>query len=255
MALIALLTFCSGCLDVIGLTTLGGAFTSVVTGNLILLGRALGTSADSTALHPGLAVLGYVLGVLIGSRIAGQPSKAGHGHGWPSRATAVLTVEFAVLASSNVAWIAAGAEPSPSAQLALLVAAALALGMQSAAARAVDGSPSTTYMTGALTAVVEAVATLRLGRVDRAAVASLAALVAGAAVGAALVRHARIVAPLPPLVAIGAVVAAKHWDHHRERALARAASPRPGRVSRPWRASFQAANTVRSPPRWDCKLT
>jgi hypothetical protein len=64
---VGLLTFAGGCGDVVALMVLGGAFTNVITGNLILVGRAVGTRSLSPALHAAMAVIGYVAGVAIGT--------------------------------------------------------------------------------------------------------------------------------------------------------------------------------------------
>jgi uncharacterized membrane protein YoaK (UPF0700 family) len=88
----------------------------------------------------------------------------------------------------------------------LLVTAALALGMQGAAARSIKGNPSTTYMTGALTALVEALSTGGRRTVDASAAVGLACLVAGGACSAVLVQHVSRAALLPPLAALGLVV-------------------------------------------------
>jgi uncharacterized membrane protein YoaK (UPF0700 family) len=88
--------------------------------------------------------------------------------------------------------------------------------MQGAAARGIAGNPSTTYMTGALTALIEALATGRRKSADVSAVAGLLALVAGAACGAVLIRHATRAALLPPLAALLLVVGVKLWQHQRE---------------------------------------
>ena len=69
-----------------------------------------------------------------------------------------------VLAAINITWIVYDGKLSSGPATALLLGAAVALGMQSAAARAIDGTPSTTYMTGALTTLIEAVATGRARR-------------------------------------------------------------------------------------------
>src|ERR1700759_3721954 len=68
--LVGLLTFASGCVDAVTLTIIGGAFTSVITGNLILIGRGIGTATLEPALHAIMAVAGYALGVAVGSRLA-----------------------------------------------------------------------------------------------------------------------------------------------------------------------------------------
>ena len=220
--LVGLLTFTSGCVDVVTLMIIGGAFTSVITGNLIFVGRAIGTSSLNPALHAVMAVAGYAVGVAAGARLrqlfdrraaqAAWPQVA-----WPRAATLVFVVESAILAAINIAWICYNAAPPGAATELLLVAAALSLGMQGAAARAIEGNPSTTYMTGALTALIEALATGRHRSADASAAAGLIALVAGAACSAVLVQHASRLALLPPLAALLLVVGIKLRHHRTER--------------------------------------
>jgi uncharacterized membrane protein YoaK (UPF0700 family) len=226
--LVGLLTFTSGCVDVVTLMALGGAFTSVITGNLIFIGRAIGTSSLDPALHAIMAVAGYVAGVAAGSRLRqfAEARLAAHATGpvitgprtaWPPSSTLVLAVESALLVALNVAWIGYGADPPAAATDLMLTAAALALGMQGAAARGIAGNPSTTYMTGALTALIEALSTGGRRAADLASVTGLIALVAGAACSALLVEHARQVALLLPLASLLLVIAIKLRDHHAER--------------------------------------
>jgi uncharacterized membrane protein YoaK (UPF0700 family) len=215
--LVGLLAFASGGVDAVTLMALGGAFTSVITGNLIFIGRAAGTSSLTPALDAITAVVGYMVGVAAGSRLAHTVGGVKPPSGWPARATTVLAVESAVLLAVNVAWVAYRTRPPGGATYAMLAAAALALGMQGAAARAVDGAPSTTYMTGALTTLIEALATGRHRALDLSALYGLPALIAGAAVGAVLVTHARYFALLPALVAVLLVVAVKLRHHRAER--------------------------------------
>lgn len=214
--LIGLLAFTSGCVDVVTLMALGGSFTSVITGNLIFAGRAIGTSSLAPAVHAILAVLGYVLGVAAGSRLRHVVGRSGPEADWPRASTRVLTAECAILLAVNIAWIGYGAAPSAIATDVMLTAAALALGLQGAAARAIAGNPSTTYMTGALTTLVEALATGKHRTADASAVVGLLALVAGAACGAVIVAHASRFALLPPLAALALVVAIKTGHHRAE---------------------------------------
>ena len=81
--LVGLLTFASGSVDVISLLALGGTFTSVVTGNLIFIGRAIGSNSGSAAFHAGLAVVGYILGVGAGSRLARATDRTLPRPPWP----------------------------------------------------------------------------------------------------------------------------------------------------------------------------
>jgi uncharacterized membrane protein YoaK (UPF0700 family) len=216
--LVGLLAFASGGVDAVTLMALGGAFTSVITGNLVFIGRAAGTSELTPALDAITAVIGYMVGVAAGARLAhvvgrgAKPSVA-----WPGRATIVLVAETAILLAVNVAWIAYRTRPPSGATYVMLAAAALALGMQGAAARAIAGAPSTTYMTGALTTLIEALATGRHRALDVSAVFGLPALIAGAAAGAVLVTHARYFALVPPLVAVLLVVTVKSGHHQSER--------------------------------------
>jgi uncharacterized membrane protein YoaK (UPF0700 family) len=231
--LVGLLTFTSGCVDVVTLTVIGGAFTSVVTGNLIFVGRAIGTSSLNPALHAVMAIAGYMAGVAAGARLKelfGRrvPQAARPPAAWPRAATLVLVVESVILGAVNIAWVSYGAAPPAAATDLILVAAALSLGMQGAAARAIKGNPSTTYMTGALTALVEALATGRYRSADASAAIGLIALVAGAACSAVLVEHASRVALLPPLAALLLVVAIKLRHHRAERRPAQRPAARPG---------------------------
>jgi uncharacterized membrane protein YoaK (UPF0700 family) len=214
--LVGLLTFASGCVDAVTLTVIGGAFTSVITGNLILVGRGLGTSTLEPALHAIMAVGGYVAGVAIGSRLAQVAARAEADEPpveWPRRATVVLAAECVLLIAVNAGWIGYRAHPPAAAANLLLVVAGVCLGMQGAAARTIAGTPSTTYMTGALTSLVEALATGQPRQADPAAAIGLATLVAGAACGAVLIRHARPAALLPALAAIVLVVLIKGRHH------------------------------------------
>jgi uncharacterized membrane protein YoaK (UPF0700 family) len=216
--LVGLLTFTSGGVDVVTLLVIGGAFTSVITGNLIFIGRAVGTSSLNPALHAVMAVLGYVAGVAAGARLRQRLGRRAPQAAWPRAATLVLAAEALVLAAVNVCWICYDAAPPGAATDVLLVAAALALGMQGAAARAIEGNPSTTYMTGAVTALVEALATGRHRTADASAVAGLLALVAGAACSAVLVEHAADIALLPPLASLLLVVLIKLRQHRTDAA-------------------------------------
>lgn len=220
--LIGLLAFASGGVDAATLMALGGAFTSVITGNVIFVGRAIGTTSLTPALDAVTAIAGYMAGVAIGSRVAYTVGRSRADAPWPARATIVLAAEWGTLLAVNVAWFCYRASPPTGAVYVLLAAAAIALGMQGAAARTITGNPSTTYMTGALTTLIEGLATGRRKTAELSAAVGLVGLVAGAAVTAVLVAHARDYALLPPLAAVALVVLVKaghHREEERQRAL------------------------------------
>jgi uncharacterized membrane protein YoaK (UPF0700 family) len=212
--LTGVLAFASGSLDAVALMGLGGAFTSVVTGNLVFTGRALGTWSGASVAYPVAAVAGFMGGVAVGTWVAGLAGSGSSGAHWPRRATRVLALESAILLVLNVGWLGYGGRPTGVAAGLMLFFAALALGAQSAAARNVGGTPSTTYLTGALTTLIEALCRGR--RADPSAVYGLVGLVSGAAFSAALVTSLRPAALLPALVAVAVVIAVKLHDHGRE---------------------------------------
>jgi uncharacterized membrane protein YoaK (UPF0700 family) len=89
----------------------------------------------------------------------------------------------------------------------LVAAAAVAMGIQSAAVRAL-GVPglSTTYLTGILTEALGDLAAVRASASLRRRLGLLVMLVAGAAVSGVLVAEAPLLAPLVPLALLLAVI-------------------------------------------------
>jgi uncharacterized membrane protein YoaK (UPF0700 family) len=207
------LTLGTGATDVASFTRLGDVFTSVMTGNLVLLGLAVGRLSWALAVHAVVAIAGYVAGVAAGARLvaAGQVRR----RPWHRTLPAALLAEFALLAGFAVGWELTGAAPSGAAQVVLLAIAAAAMGTQSAAVRGFGVAVSTTYLTGTLTGVVAAwVTPRRAGVAGRRAgvpgrdVTLLAALAAGAAAGGLMIANAPAGLPAIPLAALAGVIAA-----------------------------------------------
>ncbi len=65
--MVTLLCIVSGSLDAISFLALGEAFASVMTGNIVFLGVAVGTRDPHLALSCGIALGGYVVGTAAGS--------------------------------------------------------------------------------------------------------------------------------------------------------------------------------------------
>jgi uncharacterized membrane protein YoaK (UPF0700 family) len=137
---------------------LGKVFSSVITGNLVLLGVAAGKLDAALALNAGLALAGYAGGVVAGAALAGTPELGQPV--WPVQVTRALAVESGVLAAFSGEWLAVGGHPAMASRLALLLLAAAAMGLQGTAVRRL-GQMSTTYLTSTLTGVISAIA---LGR-------------------------------------------------------------------------------------------
>ncbi len=208
MTLAMLLTVVTGAMDAISFTRLGEVFSSVMTGNLVLLGVSAGRAQGGLAVHVALAVAAFVAGILLAGRITGRP--AATATAWPVRVRVALGVELAVLAGFLGGWVATGGHPGGTGQAVLLVLSAAAMGLQTGAVRAIGVSGlSTTYLTGTLAG---AVATLVVeGRVQRRSLSLLAALIVGAAIASLLVVHVPVAAPALPVgvvlvVLLGAVV-------------------------------------------------
>jgi uncharacterized membrane protein YoaK (UPF0700 family) len=225
------LTFGTGATDVASFTRLGEVFSSVMTGNLVLLGLAAERLSGALALHTVVAFAGYVLGVAIGARLAGAAqgtatgaakgtatgaakgaaAGAEHGSRWHGPVATALLVELALLIGFTVGWELSGAAPSGAAQLGLLGVIAAAMGTQSVAARHLGGPAgapvSTTYLTGTLTGAVAALASPgHRVRVQSRELSLLAALAVGAAGGGLVLATAPDWLPAIPLAALVATI-------------------------------------------------
>ncbi len=90
------------------------------------------------------------------------------------------------------------------------------MGMQTAAARRVGvAGVTTTFVTGMLTSLVAEFAAVQPGRSHRTIwVATLASMVIGAALGAAVFIAWRPGAPLVAMLLVGLVIAAAIWPRH-----------------------------------------
>ncbi len=203
--LVVFLTFGTGVVDAVSFLRLGGAFSSVITGNMVLLGVAAGHHDATLAVHGSLALAGYALGVMAGAPLAG-PAPERQQPVWPVRVTICLAAETAILVVFSAGWLAAGGRPGTAGKLALLAIAAVAMGMQSAAVRRL-GQMSSTYLTSTLTGIVAGLVTRQrpagLGR----SLGSLAAIVVGAAGSSVVAADVPDWLPLLVLAPLAAVLA------------------------------------------------
>ncbi len=206
LVLAVTLTVVAGATDVASFTRLGGAFASVMTGNLTLLGLATARASGSLATHILVALAGYILGVALGTR-AGQWSS--RGALWATAVTVVLLLELVAYAGLAVGWELTGSSPSGGVQFALLADATFAMGMQATALRRFDATLSTTYLTGTLTASIASLITTRNGRQNRLDISVLIAHAAGATAAGLLLLTAPAAVPALPLAALVAVIASQ----------------------------------------------
>jgi uncharacterized membrane protein YoaK (UPF0700 family) len=170
-----------------------------------LFGLSLSRPDRTLAAHTAAALACFVLGCVVGARIARTPQPGDAA--WPSAVTRALAVEFACFGVFAVAWEVTRGEPDGELQLALLVVNAIALGIQSSAIQRFGVSGlSTTYLTGTLTTVAMRMSTgQRLSDV-RGSVEILVGLIVGAAAGGALAAHAAWAAPVLQIACVGTVL-------------------------------------------------
>ena len=204
-ALVLALTVTSGATDVIGFLALGQAFTSVMTGNLVLLGISVSEADGTLARHIATAIVCYIAGCVLGGKLAGVPARGQAV--WPRLVTRALLVELLFFLAFAVAWWLTGGSPTGSMQLPLLAANAVALGIQSSAVQRFGVSGlSTTYMTGTLTTMIVRL-TSRGRLLDvRDSLQILSSLMVGAVIAAVLVNEAPVFAPLLQVVPVAVVV-------------------------------------------------
>lgn len=205
-----MLAVVSGATDATAFLALGGAFTSVMTGNMVLLGVAAGEQDPDLARHAAVAVACFALGVALGTRLLAR-SPAPRGDGWPLPPgfVRVLWAELALYGAFAAGWQLCDAAPAGEReQVPLLALTAVALGMQSAAMLRVGAKGlSTTYLTGTLTTLVARLASGGALREVSVNAAVLTGLIAGAAAGGLLFLHAPHVCPLLPLALLAAALA------------------------------------------------
>lgn len=205
-ALVVLLTFLTGSADAVGFLSLGGAFSSVMTGNMVLLGLSAGRGDADLALTSGCAIFSFIVGVLAGARVVGsaQPDDPV----WPRRVTWALVLELLVFVVFLVVWMVNLPTHSGRVDLALLMLSATALGVQSSAIQRF-GVPglSSTYLTGTLTSLIAGVAARSPWAGLRPKAQVLLALMTGAAVGALVALHLPLAAPALLIVPLVLVIA------------------------------------------------
>ena len=142
---LTLMSFSSGCVDILSYRFLGGVFTSAMTGNVALMGLYLGQGNIGAASRNMTAFSGFIGGLMIGALIMR------YGADRKRVLTAALT-EAALLLVFALGWHERGAD---AALYGLITISALAMGLQSGIAHRI-GMPSitTTYFTGTMTGIV-----------------------------------------------------------------------------------------------------
>jgi uncharacterized membrane protein YoaK (UPF0700 family) len=206
--LLVVLTMSMGSLDAISWIGLGKVYSAFQTGNVVVLGLGAGGASGPPVLRAAVSLAAFGLGALAATRfILGLPA----GKLWPRQATWVLIWVTVVLATFLAFWLAVGGHPSSTSSALLIALGGVAAGLQTGAmlrlgVRAVFTTAVTATWTALMSDVASGLAHRRV--VDRGRLAAvMVAAFGGAALGAALMVHAREAAPVLA-VALSAVVAA-----------------------------------------------
>lgn len=203
--LLVVLAFHAGSLDVLGFLSLH-AFTSVQTGNTVLVGLGLATGDGRLAWHATVSIVCFVLGCLLGAKLVGVARD--DDPVWPRPVTVALAVQLALLVVFAVSWWVVDSEPGPTAKVVFLAMNSLGMGIQSAAVqRFGPGAETTTYQTGMLVTTLGR--WVNVGWSDRStrSLHLAGALILGAAVGGLLLENAPWSPPLLQLVTLTLVIA------------------------------------------------
>ncbi|WP_326627517.1 DUF1275 domain-containing protein [Nonomuraea fuscirosea] len=198
------LALTSGAVDAFTFLALGQVFTSNMTGNLVLLGVSAGHGRLADAVGSVVALIAFTCGLGAAFRFLGRLT------GWSARIRVAVGVELVLLAGLAAVWalaqipgsvLAQAMNPAPAdgsrptmqdagqavaegVRLAMIAAAAVAMGVQSAVTHRLHTFVgSTTFITGALTSSLFRHLTPGTGEPHLAGlIAVLLALAGGAAV-------------------------------------------------------------------------
>jgi len=150
----------AGFVDAVGFSRIFGVFPANQSGNVIFLGMAVGGSPDvPPAWRSGLAIVSFAVGTAVGLVVSRRVSAR-------RRHSVLLAVEFALLSALAVVAgpIRTDLVMDGPLSAVLLVLAGVAMGVQTDVISRLAGvGMSTTYQTGALTHIAQAV----VGLVDR----------------------------------------------------------------------------------------
>lgn len=206
-ASLALLSFASGCTDVLTFLKLGDVFTSAMTGNTALLAIAAGRGEMLAASRSLTALLGFMVGVAAAAAAA-DFGRAGRSEGWCFRRLLLLEVIF--LAGCATLWSLSSDPPPRVALYAIILLSAVSMGIQGVAARRINSAGISTIVFTSVLITLVASLSAALGRRGTAAapasmkghIAAFAAYGFGASLVGAMASYIPVVLIWLPLAAV-----------------------------------------------------
>lgn len=202
-----ILTFTTGINDAVGYLGLDKVFTGNMTGNVVVLGMGLAGANGLPVLGPALALLGFMAGAAAGGRALKGVSEP-----WGPRTSVLFGIVSALMVGLGVVLAIAGRHPVHPVAVGVTSVAAIAMGLQAATARQVAVKDVTTVVvTSTITGLA---ADSPFGNGSSAAwrrrAGAIVLILAGALVGAALLRWQVSAAMLLAGVLAGAVTIYGH---------------------------------------------
>jgi uncharacterized membrane protein YoaK (UPF0700 family) len=125
-----------------------GVLAAAQTGNTILLAASIAERRFSDTLQSAVSLAGYVAGTALGAAIVSRID----GDSQRRAVRVILYIELCLLIALIAVWWFADRSPVNGTRSSLIALAGVAMGLQSAAVLAMHVRPSTTYITGTLTA-------------------------------------------------------------------------------------------------------
>jgi uncharacterized membrane protein YoaK (UPF0700 family) len=191
--LLVALTFVTGLVDAFSYLVLGHVFVANMTGNIVLLGFALAGAPGFSIAASATALVSFFAGALIGGRLSSRYREhRGRLHSSAAAIQALFLAAAVILAALSGSPVLAGY------RYALIVGLGAAMGIQNAAARKIAVPDLTTTVLTLTITGIAADSTLAGGPGSKAGgrLIAVATMLAGALIGAVLVRHAPICYPL-----------------------------------------------------------
>jgi uncharacterized membrane protein YoaK (UPF0700 family) len=211
--LLVSMTLVTGLVDAFCYLVLGHVFVANMTGNVVFIGFAL-AGVPGFSVGASLAALAaFAAGAVLGGRLV----KRHHDHRARLHSFAGAA-QAAFLAAGVILAVAAGGTPAAGYRYTLIAALGISMGIQNAAARAIAVPDLTTTVLTLTITGIAADSALAGGSGSKAGrrLVPVVTMLAGALIGAVLIRHAQAYDPL--VIALAAIAAGAAVSHRAGRA-------------------------------------
>jgi uncharacterized membrane protein YoaK (UPF0700 family) len=186
LLLMLALTFSTGVIDAVGYLGLDRVFTANMTGNVVILGMALVGADDLPVLGPLLALVGFMAGAALGGRLLRSAEP-----GWTRRTTVLIGIVAGVMIATSILLFVLDHDLAEPVAVSITTVLGAAMGVQAATARFIGVKDVTTVVVTSTITGLAADSWLGSGRRSGDSprrVAAVVLILAGAAVGAALLK-------------------------------------------------------------------